>query len=131
MALQHARPSQHPPNKQLPDVARPDALSVGPLQDLLAKELDLLFESVVVAGEPHTGIDAVGGPATGRCDGIVGQGDDVQEGGFCGIFGRYDHAGAKARAIPSRRLAGDRGCRVSYCIRDEPISASKGAIQDE
>ena len=35
--------------------------------------------------EPHTGIDAVGGPAPGAADGVVGQGDDVDDGRAYGI----------------------------------------------
>ena len=48
--------------------------------ELLTEQLGLLFELVVVAGEPNTGVDAVGGPAAGAYDGIVGQADNVQNG---------------------------------------------------
>ena len=50
--------------------------------DLLAKELVLLLELLVVACEPDTCVDAVGGPAAGRCDGVVGEGNDLQDGRF-------------------------------------------------
>jgi len=41
--------------------------------NLPAKEPDFLFESVILAGEPGAGIDAVGGPAAGCSNGVVGQ----------------------------------------------------------
>jgi hypothetical protein len=41
--------------------------------DLLAKEFDLLLEPIVLGGQAYTGIDAVGCPAPGAGDGVVGQ----------------------------------------------------------
>jgi hypothetical protein len=46
----------------------------------LAEQLVVLVESVVVAGEPNTGVDAVGRPAVSSHDGVVGWGNDVQDG---------------------------------------------------
>ena len=48
--------------------------------EFLAEQLGLLLELVVVAGEPNTNIDAIGGPAAGGYDSIVCQRDDVQKG---------------------------------------------------
>ena len=48
--------------------------------EFLAEQLGLPLELVVVAGEPNTGVDAVGCPAMGGYDSIVGQSDDVQDG---------------------------------------------------
>ena len=48
--------------------------------DLLAKELDLLLEPVVLCRQAYAGVDAVGRPAASRYDGAVSQGDDVQDG---------------------------------------------------
>jgi hypothetical protein len=40
--------------------------------DLLTKELDLLLESVVLSGQAYTGVDAIGSPAPGARDGLMG-----------------------------------------------------------
>jgi len=48
--------------------------------DLLVKEFDLLLEPVALGGKAHPGVDAVGGPASGAGDGVVGQWNDVQHG---------------------------------------------------
>jgi hypothetical protein len=49
--------------------------------EFLAEQLVVLLESVVVGCQSDAGIDAVGRPAASVNDGIVGQGDDVQDGG--------------------------------------------------
>ena len=49
---------------------------------LLAKPLDLLLESVVLGGLPGARVQGVGRPGPGRHDSVLGQGDDVQHGGF-------------------------------------------------
>ena len=46
----------------------------------LMEQLGFLLELVVVAGEPNTGVNAVGGPAVGDYDNIVDPRDDVQDG---------------------------------------------------
>jgi len=48
--------------------------------ELLAEQLVVLLESIVVCYQSDAGIDAVGGPAAGGYDGVVGQRDDVQNG---------------------------------------------------
>ena len=48
--------------------------------ELLAEQLVVLSESVVVGYQSDAGIDAVGGPAASSHDGAVGQGNDVQNG---------------------------------------------------
>jgi predicted CoA-substrate-specific enzyme activase len=44
-----------------------------------ARSADLLLELVVLSRQSDAGIDPVGCPAPGCCDGVVGQGDDVQD----------------------------------------------------
>ena len=58
------------------DFGKPSVLDA----EFLAEQLGLLRELVVVAGEPNTNVDAVGGPASGANDGAVGQGNDMQDG---------------------------------------------------
>ena len=58
------------------DSGKPSVLDA----EFLAEQLGLLLELVVIAGEPNTNVDAVGGPAAGGYDSIVCQGDDVQNG---------------------------------------------------
>ena len=48
--------------------------------ELFTEQLGLLLELAVVAGEPGPGVQAVGGPVAGCDDGVMGQGDDVQNG---------------------------------------------------
>jgi len=48
--------------------------------EFLAEQLVVLLESVVVGCQSDPGVDAVGGPAAGDYDGIVGQADNVQNG---------------------------------------------------
>jgi hypothetical protein len=48
--------------------------------EFLAEELVVLVESVVVGCQSDAGVDAVGRPAVSSHDGVVGQGDDVQDG---------------------------------------------------
>jgi hypothetical protein len=47
---------------------------------LLPKELDLLPEPIILSGQSDPGVDAVGRPAAGGYDGVVSQGDDVEDG---------------------------------------------------
>jgi len=51
-----------------------------PDAEFLTEQLGLLVESVVVGGQAGADVDAVGGPAASGYDGMVGQGDDVQNG---------------------------------------------------
>jgi len=44
-----------------------------PDADLLVKEFDFLLEPVALGGKADPGVDAVGGPASGAGDGVVGQ----------------------------------------------------------
>ena len=48
--------------------------------EFLAEQLGVLLESVVVGCQSDGGIDAVGGPAAGGYDSVVGQRDDLQNG---------------------------------------------------
>jgi len=50
--------------------------------ELFAEQLDLLLDLVVLAGEPDSGVDAVGSPTAGHYNGVMGQGDDVQNRGL-------------------------------------------------
>jgi len=47
--------------------------------EFLEEEFDLLLELVVLSRQADAGVEAVGGPAASGYDGIVGQGDDVQD----------------------------------------------------
>jgi len=47
--------------------------------DLLAEQLALLVESVVVGSKAYSSVDAVGGPAAGGRDSVVSQGEDVDD----------------------------------------------------
>jgi len=58
------------------DFGKPSVLDA----EFLAEQLGLLLELVVVGCQSDAGIDAVGGPASGASDGVVGQGNDVQDG---------------------------------------------------
>ena len=46
--------------------------------DLLAKELHLLVDPVVVGRQPNAGVDAVGGPTPSARDGVVSQREDCR-----------------------------------------------------
>lgn len=48
--------------------------------DLLAERGNLLFGLIALIFVPDAGIDAIGSPALGRYDSVVGQGEDVQDG---------------------------------------------------
>jgi hypothetical protein len=50
--------------------------------EFLAEQLGLLLELVVLGSQADVGVDAVGSPATGGHDSVVGQRDDVQDGGL-------------------------------------------------
>ena len=50
--------------------------------EFLAEQLGIVLELIVVSRQANAGVDAVGSPAASRRDGVVGQGDDVQDGGF-------------------------------------------------
>jgi hypothetical protein len=58
---------------------------------LLAEQSGLLLELAVLGRQSGAGIDAFGGPSSGASDGVVGQGDDVQNGWLdvSGLFGRH------------------------------------------
>ena len=60
-----------------PRIDLSDASVLDP--ELLAEQFDLLLGLVVVAGEPDSGVDAVGSPAAGCYDGEMGQGNDMQD----------------------------------------------------
>jgi len=47
--------------------------------ELFTEQLVLLLDLVVLAGEPGSGVEAVGSPPASSYDGKVGQGDDVQD----------------------------------------------------
>ena len=64
-------------------VSRIDLGDTGVLDaKFLAEQLDLLRESVVLSCLPGARVQGVGRPAAGRHDSVLGQGDDMQNGGF-------------------------------------------------
>jgi len=50
--------------------------------EFFAKEFDLLLELVVLGRQADSGVEAVGRPAAGYYDSVMGQGDDVQNSGL-------------------------------------------------
>jgi hypothetical protein len=58
------------------DFGKPSVLDA----EFLAEQLVVLVESVVVGYQSDAGVDAVGGPAPSSHDGVVGQGNDMQDG---------------------------------------------------
>jgi len=48
--------------------------------ELLTEQLDLLLELVIFSGLSGARVQGVGRPSAGRRDGVLGQGDDVQDG---------------------------------------------------
>jgi hypothetical protein len=59
--------------------------------EFLAEQLGLLLELVVLGSRDDAGVDAVGRPVASRYDSVVGQRDDVQDGGLdvLGPSGRH------------------------------------------
>ena len=48
--------------------------------DLFAEQFGILTKTLVLVSESNTGIDAVGSPSPCAGDGVVCQGDDVDDG---------------------------------------------------
>ena len=82
---------------------RRDLLYAGILDALLFdQQSDLLAESIILLREPDSGVPAIGSPASGECEGEVGERDRVENGGSdvfrptfrqrepCGLF-RIEH----------------------------------------
>ena len=86
--------------------------------DLLADEGDFLPEPIVLGGQPDPSVDAVGRPAAGCYDSVVGQGNDVDDGGSDAVGpagGQWDicrNVILQRWASRSRRLC--EGHRIRY-----------------
>ena len=53
--------------------------------EFLMEQLDILVESAVFGSKAYSSVGAVGGPAPGAGNGVVSQGNDVDNGGSDGL----------------------------------------------